>query len=148
MKGGGFGSSSTGVGGSGLNDQKNAANEDKANKKDTNGLGADALGIGGQAGGFGSFSDLGKSSGSKNGEGADGAGGAGANGAGDGTTNGMSEEDRKKLAEAIEARDRANKSKYNSQDDQTLFEKVTNAYIRNYDKVLSKKKDKDIIDKK
>jgi hypothetical protein len=60
--------------------------------------------------------------------------------------NGMSEEDRKRLAEAIEARDKAKKDKYQSDEGQSLFEKVTNAYIRNYDKVLSKKKDKDVVE--
>lgn len=53
-----------------------------------------------------------------------------------------------KLLAAIEARDRAKKDKYESNDGQTLFEKVTNAYIRNYDKVLSKRKDKDVIEEK
>ena len=59
--------------------------------------------------------------------------------------NGMSDEDRKRLSDAIDARNRA-KGKYDSSDGQTLFEKVTNAYIRNYDKVLSKKKDKDLVE--
>jgi hypothetical protein len=53
-----------------------------------------------------------------------------------------------KLLAAIEARDRAQKDKYESNDGQTLFEKVTNAYIRNYDKVLTKRKDKDVIEEK
>jgi hypothetical protein len=57
-------------------------------------------------------------------------------------TNAISSDERL-LAEAIEARDRANKGKYQSKEDQTIFEKVTNAYIRNYDKVLIKKNDKD-----
>lgn len=57
-------------------------------------------------------------------------------------------EDEKRLADAIEARNQANKDKYKSNDGQSLFEKVTNAYIRNYDKVLTKKKDKDVIEDK
>lgn len=57
-------------------------------------------------------------------------------------------EDEKRLADAIEARNQAKKDKYESNDGQSLFEKVTNAYIRNYDKVLSKKKDKDVIEDK
>lgn len=61
---------------------------------------------------------------------------------------GVSDEDSRRLAEAIEARDKANREKYKSNDEQTIFEKVTNAYIRNYDKVLIKKKDKDVIEKK
>ena len=57
-------------------------------------------------------------------------------------------EDNKKLAEAIEARDR-DKKKYESQQEGTsLFEQVTNAYIRNYDKVLTRKKDKDVLEQK
>ena len=62
--------------------------------------------------------------------------------------NGMSDEDSRRLAAAIEARDRASKDKYQSREDQTIFEKVTNAYIRNYDKILTKKKDKDIVEQK
>lgn len=57
-------------------------------------------------------------------------------------------EDEKRLADAIEARNQAKKDKYQSTDGQSLFEKVTNAYIRNYDKVLTKKKDKDVIEDK
>jgi len=57
----------------------------------------------------------------------------------------MSDEDSKRLSDAIDARDRA-KGKYQSDEGQSLFEKVTNAYIRNYDKVLSKKKDKDVVE--
>lgn len=56
--------------------------------------------------------------------------------------NNVIDEDTRQLAAAIEARDKSNKSKYMPNDAQTIFEKVTNAYIRNYDKVLSKKKDK------
>lgn len=57
-------------------------------------------------------------------------------------------EDEARLSDAIDARNKAKKDKYQSNDGQTLFEKVTNAYIRNYDKVLSKKKDKDVIEDK
>jgi hypothetical protein len=53
-----------------------------------------------------------------------------------------------RLAAAIEARNRSQKDKYESNEGQTLFERVTNAYIRNYDRVLSKKKDKDVIEEK
>lgn len=92
--------------------------------------------------GYGSSSgksSSGKSSGDSNSSTADsGAGGAG--GAGD--------EDARRLQEAIEARDKANKDKYASKEEQSIFEKVTNAYIRNYDKVLTKKKDKDVPEQK
>lgn len=61
--------------------------------------------------------------------------------------NGMSEEDRHRLTEAVEARDKSNKETYVSKEGQSIFEKITNAYIRNYDKVLNKKKDKEAIEK-
>jgi hypothetical protein len=67
---------------------------------------------------------------------------------GSGGSHGVSDEDRKKLSDAIDARDRASKEKYASKEEQTIFEKVTNAYIRNYDKVLTKKKDKDVTEQK
>jgi hypothetical protein len=69
-------------------------------------------------------------------------------GSGSGSGTGMSDDDSKKLNEAIQARD-TNANKYQSSDENSLFEKITNAYIRNYDKVLTKKKqEKDLIDKK
>ena len=75
-------------------------------------------------------------------------------GSGSGSGNGSAsagsgdDEDSKKLSEAVEARD-STKGKYQSSDANTLFEKVTNAYIRNYDKVLTRKnKEKENLDKK
>ena len=56
------------------------------------------------------------------------------------------DEDSRRISAAIEARDKLNKDKYKSNDEQTIFEKVTNAYIRNYDKILTKKKDRDNIE--
>ncbi len=50
------------------------------------------------------------------------------------------DEDAKKLADAISARDKSNKAKYTSNDEMSLFEKVTNAYIRNYDRILETRK--------
>lgn len=61
---------------------------------------------------------------------------------------GVSDADTSKLADAIDARNKDGKGKYQSTDGQSLFEKVTNAYIRNYDKVLTKKKDKDVVEEK
>jgi hypothetical protein len=58
------------------------------------------------------------------------------------------DEDSRRLAEAIEARDKANKDKYKASEGMTLFEQVTNAYIRNYDRVLNKKKGKNVIEQK
>lgn len=88
---------------------------------------------------FGSGSGSGSSSsGSNSASGnADGAGGAGA----------VSSADQSKLADAIDARNKS-KDKYQSNEGLGLFEQVTNAYIRNYDKVLIKKKDKDVIEEK
>lgn len=61
----------------------------------------------------------------------------------------MSDEDARRLAEAIDARDKSGKDKYKTQEGSSIFERVTNAYIRNYDKILDKKKksDKDVIEK-
>lgn len=60
---------------------------------------------------------------------------------------GSAQADANKLADAIDARNKSS-SKYQSREGLTLFEKVTNAYIRNYDKVLMKKKDKDVVEDK
>jgi hypothetical protein len=57
--------------------------------------------------------------------------------------------DQSRIAEAIHARNQdKNANKYQSTDESSLFQKITNAYIRNYDKVLTKKKDKDLIEQK
>ncbi len=90
----------------------------------------------------GASSGSGKSS--TAGSGANGSGdqGAAANGSGAGN-----DEDSERIADAIDARNKMNKDKFNSNDEQTLFEKITNAYIRNYDKVLNKKKEKADIEK-
>ncbi|MDD4973037.1 MAG: hypothetical protein PHY93_01735 [Bacteriovorax sp.] len=109
----------------------------------------------------GNYNTFGLGSGSGSGSGA-GSGSGGSSSAGIGKTgtdnknatavdnagNGVSDEDSRRLAEAIEARNKSNKDKYQSKEEQSIFEKVTNAYIRNYDKVLSKKKDKDVIEQK
>jgi len=88
-----------------------------------------------------SGSSSGKSSGSSSGATVDqGAGAAQGTGA-------PSDEDSQRIADAIDARNKMNKDKFNSNEEQTLFEKITNAYIRNYDKVLNKKKDKADIEK-
>ncbi|MBC7427208.1 MAG: hypothetical protein H7336_01270 [Bacteriovorax sp.] len=88
---------------------------------------------------FGSGAGSGSNSSSTK-SGADSANGAGG-------SSGVSDADTSKLSDAIDARNK-NSNKYQSTEGQTLFEKVTNAYIRNYDKVLSKKKDKDVIEEK
>ena len=58
------------------------------------------------------------------------------------------DEDARNLTEAIEARNRLNKKQYQTNEDQTIFEQVTNAYIRNYDKVLLRKSEKDVSEQK
>jgi hypothetical protein len=129
----GLGSSSSSTGSANALSDK-AAKDASSNKQDTSsayGSGTGAL--------FGSGSRSG--SGSSSGSGVDSAGAATATAA-------VTNEDEKRLADAIEARNQAKKDKYKSNEGQSLFEKVTNAYIRNYDKVLSKKKDKDVIEDK
>ena len=44
------------------------------------------------------------------------------------------------LQELVDSRSKEKKSTYKSNENSTLFEKITNAYIRNYDKFLTKKK--------
>ncbi|MFA6237375.1 MAG: hypothetical protein WC635_08630 [Bacteriovorax sp.] len=51
----------------------------------------------------------------------------------------LDSENARLLSEAIEARNKNNSGKYNSSENNSLFEKVTNAYIRNYDKLLTRK---------
>ncbi|MBC7539960.1 MAG: hypothetical protein H7281_14150 [Bacteriovorax sp.] len=142
------GSSSKGTGsifGSGgadglKSDDANKADSSKNSSKSGNfnnfGLGSIS---GSGSGSSGSSTSLGSSKSGVDDKNASATGGAG---------NGVSDEDRRRLAEAIDARNKANKDKYESKEEQTIFEKVTNAYIRNYDKVLSKKKDKDVIEQK
>jgi hypothetical protein len=52
-----------------------------------------------------------------------------------------SDEDHRALAEAIDARNLEAPEKYAPRDEVSLFEKITNAYIRNYEKVLTGKKE-------
>ena len=44
-------------------------------------------------------------------------------------------DDEKRLLEAINARDRDNRSKYEHNDNDTIFDQITKAHIRNYDKI-------------
>ncbi len=84
------------------------------------------------AGGFGGFgSDY--DNGSGNGVGADGSGGSGV-----GRSGNMSEEDARKLADAIKNRN-AKDGEYGRKDGMTLWEIVTNTYIRVYDRLLERK---------
>ncbi len=135
--GSGLGSSS-GAGSSG--DGSSSADKDAAARAAYGAVGAGAGAYGAESGTgalFGSGSSS-SSSGSKYGSSAGGYGAGGKAGNSD---------DQNKLSDAIDARN-ANNGRYQSTDGQTLFEKITNAYIRNYDKVLSKKKDKDVIEDK
>lgn len=115
--------------------------------KDLNGKNSGYGGTGYNAS-FGSGTGSGSGGHSSSGSGSNKSGTDSGDSSGAGAGNGVSDEDSRRLAEAIEARNRANKEKYESKEEQTIFEKVTNAYIRNYDKVLSKKKDKDVIEQK
>lgn len=82
-----------------------------------------------------------------NGSGENGSGNGYGNGA-EGSVGNTNKSDAEKLAEAVQARDDQGRTKYESNDLQTLFEKITNAYIRNYDKILTKKKGKDAVEEK
>ncbi len=48
-------------------------------------------------------------------------------------------EEGRRIAEAIEARNKTNKSKYSSSEDDGLFDKISKAYVRNFDKILVKR---------
>lgn len=131
---------SSGIGGSSSSGSANAVSDKAARDGSVSGqnLGASyGSGTGALFGGGASRSGSGSS-----GSSADSANAAAA------ATTAPVNEDEKRLADAIEARNQAKKDKYKSTEGQSLFEKVTNAYIRNYDKVLSKKKDKDVIEDK
>jgi hypothetical protein len=149
--GSGFGSGNGSGSGSGNGSGDGDGNGDGKNGANGQNLGLNAPGTYPGADGMydpnanGNGNGSGSKSKSGSGSGAD-SGLAGANGAGNG--NGLSEDDARRLSDAIDARDK-NKDKYRSQDGLSIFERVTNAYIRNYDKVLEKKKksDKDVIEK-
>ncbi|MFA6237376.1 MAG: hypothetical protein WC635_08635 [Bacteriovorax sp.] len=142
-----------GLGSKGADDANSDANSDsnsRNNSGDANGANRFGSGTGALFGsGSGRSGKSGSGGDNANANGADANGGANGDGAGVANGNGVSDEDARKLAEAIEARNRANQDKYKSNGNMTIFEQVTNAYIRNYDKVLViKKKDKDIIEQK
>ena len=123
---------------SGSNSDANAAKKDA---KNSYGSGSNsAYGTSGTGALFGGGSGSSSSSSSSNNTADSGSGlGSGSSAA--------SSADQDRLADAIDARNK-NKDKYQSNDGQSLFEQVTNAYIRNYDKVLIRKKDKDVIEDK
>jgi len=59
------------------------------------------------------------------------------------------DDDKKNIIEAISAQSKLNHNQIQSTDDDSLFERVTKAYFRNYDKILKKKiQENDIINKK
>lgn len=57
-------------------------------------------------------------------------------------------EDHRALAEAIIARNLEAPEKYASREGVSLFEKITNAYIRNYEKILIVKKEQGLTKKR
>ena len=146
--GGLFGSSFGSGSGSGSGDGSDSSGKKNKNGDgNRNGYGGNSYGLNGPGAihknGDGSGGDGSGGDGSGNGKDGNGANGSGLD------ANGMSEEDRRRLAEAIAARDKASQDKYSTKPDQTLFEIITNTYIRNYDKVLTKKKsDKDVLEQK
>ena len=123
---------------SGSNSDANAAKKDA---KNSYGSGSNsAYGTSGTGALFGGGSGSSSSSSSSNNT-ADSGSGSGSG------SSAAASADQDRLADAIDARNK-NKDKYQSKDGQSLFEQVTNAYIRNYDKVLIRKKDKDVIEDK
>nr|BDT26710.1 hypothetical protein BHI3_01760 [Bacteriovorax sp. HI3] len=136
-----FGSGSSlfaGGNSSGSNSDSNAAKKDA---KNIYGAGSNSgYGTSGTGALFGGGSGSSSSSSSNNNT-ADSGSGSGSG------SSAASSADQDRLADAIDARNK-NKDKYQSKDGQSLFEQVTNAYIRNYDKVLIRKKDKDVIEDK
>jgi hypothetical protein len=142
-KGGGlFGAG--GIGGSGSLTGTEGGDLSKSDSASKNNYGADGVNDSGYGSGSGDGSGSGSSGSSGDGKNSDSANSSGAGGSG-----GVgSDEDSRRLTDAIEARNRASQGKYQSSEEQTIFEKVTNAYIRNYDKVLTKKSEKDVIEQK
>jgi hypothetical protein len=132
-------------GGSGTNSANAVSGTDAKSTSDKDGSG-NFLSSGGKglnsAGGVRYGAGSGSSSGSGNGTGSSSEAAVENAGA---HSNGT---DQQSLADAISARDLKGKNKYESTEEQTIFEKITNAYIRNYDKILTKKKDKDVIEDK
>lgn len=128
-------------------DDKNKSDSSSKDKDGKSSSGNGGYGTGDGSGGSGGASSSHSGSGGVGISAADKDKANGAN-ANDAANAGANSEEARRLAEAIEARNKANKDKYKSREDQTLFEKITNAYIRNYDKVLIRKKDKDIIEQK
>jgi hypothetical protein len=136
----GYGAGGAGAGGENTGDSKDGASSQNLGANIPAYPGADGMYDPNAAGsGSGSKSKAGSGSDSSS----SGSSLAGSSG------NGMSDEDARRLAEAIDARDKSGKDKYKTQEGSSIFERVTNAYIRNYDKILDKKKksDKDVIEK-
>ena len=144
---GGRGYGAGGAGGAGAGGENSGDSKDGANSQNVGANipaypGADGM-YDPNAAGNGSGSGSKSKSGSGSDSSSSGSSLAGSSG------NGMSDEDARRLADAIDARDKSGKDKYKTQEGSSIFERVTNAYIRNYDKILDKKKksDKDVIEK-
>lgn len=60
----------------------------------------------------------------------------------------LEDADYRELVKAIAARNLEAPGKYASRDEVSLFEKITNAYIRNYEKILTVKKEQGLINKR
>src|SRR5690606_15160468 len=112
-------------------DGKNSSKGFYANERGTKGAGGAAAGgadsaFGSGGAGFGYNDNYGAG-------GADSSGGAGGS-----RGSGISPEDTKRLSEAISNRDK-DSDKYDRQDGMSLWEIVTNTYIRVYDRLLERK---------
>ena len=117
-----------------------SADADKNNKDGKGGFFGE--GIGRRTGNGGAGSGAGSGIGFGDDYGKSGAYGNGSgDGSGSGSGGGLSPEDARKLADAIKSRDGNSKNgKYDRQEGMTLWEIVTNTYIRVYDRLLERKK--------
>lgn len=150
--GSGKANASSGSGGSSANSSGASSDSSADGKAKLDGAGNFLSGGGNGLNGSGragTGSLFGSGNGSKSGSGNSANGAAGENAgenAGDNSQTNI--KDQQSIADAINARNLNGKNKYDSSEEHTLFEKITNAYIRNYDRILSKKRDKDVIEDK
>lgn len=120
-------------------------NQANAQTEDTSGLrnGNYSASIGGLSGGSYGGSNYGRGS---VGSGSMGRGESDTSSSSGGAMSQSSLNDMKTLKDAIDARNKRGNSHYKSDAAATIFEQITNAYIRNYDKVLTIRKSKDTIE--
>lgn len=126
------GSAASSGSGSESNSQTGTGSGSGYNQGNLNNVGAQSFD---GASAYGSYSSSGSSRSSKSGTGTE-----------DGAASAVGAEDAKRIEGALDAMDKnGGKDNYQSNDEDNLWERITKTYIRNYDKVLIKrKKDKDL----